>query len=123
MSATTSPVLVLDGPETAAALDPIEVLAAVREALVAISLDTVSAPARIAARTPTGLLGCMPAYVPGVGLAAELVSVFDVPGADGTRGRTPTSASWRSSTTPTGARSRSWRPDDSRESAPPRPQP
>ena len=50
-------------------------------ALVAISRGTVSAPPRIAARAPTGLLGCMPAHVPGLGLAAKLVSVFDAPGA------------------------------------------
>jgi ornithine cyclodeaminase/alanine dehydrogenase-like protein (mu-crystallin family) len=52
------------------------VLAAVADALVEVSRGTVSAPARIAAQTPTGLLGAMPAYVPGFGLAAKLVSVF-----------------------------------------------
>ena len=82
MSTARSSILVLDGLDTAAALDPIEVLAAVREALVAISRGTVSAPPRIAARAPAGLLGCMPAHVPGLGLAAKLVSVFDVPGPD-----------------------------------------
>jgi alanine dehydrogenase len=82
-----SPVLVLDGPETAAALDPAPVLAAVRAALVAISDGAVSAPPRIFARTPDGILGCMPAFVPGVGLAAKLVSIFDVPGSGGHRGR------------------------------------
>ena len=81
MSTTGSPVLVLDGADTAAALDLPELLAAVRMALVAISRGTVSAPPRIAARAPTGLLGCMPAHVPGLGLAAKLVSVFDAPGA------------------------------------------
>ena len=84
---SSSSVLVLDGAETAAALDPVEVLSAVRTALVAISDDAVSAPPRIFARTPAGILGCMPAFVPGVGLAAKLVSVFDAPGADGHRGR------------------------------------
>jgi alanine dehydrogenase len=73
-------ILILDGPDTAAALGPSEVLAAVREALIAISRSTVSAPPRIAARAPGGLLGCMPAYVPGLGLAAKLVSVFEAPG-------------------------------------------
>jgi ornithine cyclodeaminase/alanine dehydrogenase-like protein (mu-crystallin family) len=81
MSAVGSPVLVLDGAETAAALDLTEVLTAVRLALVAISRGTVSAPPRIAALAPTGLLGCMPAHVPGLGLAAKLVSVFEAPGA------------------------------------------
>ncbi len=84
---STSSVLVLDGTETGAALDPVEVMSAVRTALVAISDDAVSAPPRIFARTPAGILGCMPAYVPGVGLAAKLVSVFDAPGVDGHRGR------------------------------------
>ena len=111
MSAPTSPVLILDGADTAAASTRSAVLAAVREALVAISRDTVSAPPRIAARTPAGLLGCMPAYVPGVGLAAKLVSVFDVPGSR----RQPTAAARTSgwspcSTSTTAARSRSWRP-------------
>lgn len=71
-----SGVLVLDGEQTAAALEPHRVLPAVAEALIAVSRGTVSAPARIAAQTPAGLLGAMPAYVPGVGLAAKLVSVF-----------------------------------------------
>ena len=78
MTPPTSPVLILDAIDTTAAVDPLEVLAAVREALVEISRGTVSAPPRIAARAPDGLLGCMPAYVPGVGLAAKLVSVFEV---------------------------------------------
>lgn len=86
MTAPTSSVLILDGIDTAAAVDPIDVLGAVREALVAISADTVSAPPRIAARAPAGLLGCMPAYVPGLGLAAKLVSVFDVPTSSDTGG-------------------------------------
>ena len=82
MSTTRSSVLVLDGADTAAALDLTDVLAAVRLALVEISRGTVSAPPRIAARAPAGLLGCMPAHVPGLGLAAKLVSVFDAPGSD-----------------------------------------
>jgi alanine dehydrogenase len=80
MTRPASPVLILDGIDTTAAVDPLEVLAAVRGALVEISRGTVSAPPRIAARAPDGLLGCMPAYVPGVGLAAKLVSVFEVAG-------------------------------------------
>jgi len=80
MTPPTSPVLILDAIDTTAAVDPLEVLAAVREALAEISRGTVSAPPRIAARAPDGLLGCMPAYVPGVGLAAKLVSVFELAG-------------------------------------------
>ena len=71
--------IVLDRDQTAAALDPLRVLDGVRAALVAISRDEVSAPPRIAAFAPSGLLGAMPAYVPGVGLAAKLVSVFADP--------------------------------------------
>lgn len=71
--------LVLDASQTAAALDPVRVLDAVTAALVEISRDTVSAPPRVAAMTPTGLLGVMPGYVPGLGLAAKLVSVFADP--------------------------------------------
>ncbi|WP_030264576.1 ornithine cyclodeaminase family protein [Streptomyces sp. NRRL B-24484] len=78
-----SGVLVLDRAQTRAALDPVEVTAAVARALVAIARDEVSAPPRIAARTPTGLLGAMPGHVPGLGLAAKLVSVFADPAAPG----------------------------------------
>lgn len=75
--------LVLDKATTAAALDPQRVLDAVAVALVALSRGEVSAPPRIAALAPAGLLGAMPAYVPGVGLAAKLVSVFGDPGHPG----------------------------------------
>jgi len=75
-------ILVLDGEDTAAALAPAEVIDAVRQALVAVSRGTASAPPRIAARAPGGLLGCMPAHVPGLGLAAKLVSIFAAPGTD-----------------------------------------
>ncbi|WP_431676282.1 ornithine cyclodeaminase family protein [Kitasatospora sp. KL5] len=78
-----SGVLVLDRAQTRAALDPAEVTAAVARALVAVARDEVSVPPRIAARTPTGLLGAMPGHVPGLGLAAKLVSVFADPAAPG----------------------------------------
>ncbi len=45
-------------------------------ALIAVSDATASVPPRIAARSPEGLLAAMPGYVPGLGLAAKLVSVF-----------------------------------------------
>jgi ornithine cyclodeaminase/alanine dehydrogenase-like protein (mu-crystallin family) len=76
-------VLVLDRAQTLAALAPEAVMAATGSALVAIARDRVSAPARIAARTPAGLLGAMPAHVPGLGLAAKLVSVFPAAGPAG----------------------------------------
>lgn len=78
-----SGVLVLSRSETEAALEPERVLTAVATALVAISRDEVSAPARIAARAPAGILGTMPGYVPGLGLAAKMVSVFAAPGPPG----------------------------------------
>jgi ornithine cyclodeaminase/alanine dehydrogenase-like protein (mu-crystallin family) len=76
-------VLALDHAQTEAALEPLRVLAAVREALIAISRDIVSAPPRIAAEAPNGVLGAMPAYVPGLGLAAKLVSIFADPRVEG----------------------------------------
>ncbi|WP_377272815.1 ornithine cyclodeaminase family protein [Peterkaempfera sp. SMS 1(5)a] len=78
-----SSVLILDRSQTRAALDPARVLDAVTSALVAIARGEVSAPPRIAARAPAGLLGAMPAHVPGLGLAAKLVSVFAAPGRTG----------------------------------------
>jgi ornithine cyclodeaminase/alanine dehydrogenase-like protein (mu-crystallin family) len=76
-----SPALVLNRAQTRAALDPVKVMTAVTAALIAISRDEVSAPPRIAARSVEGLLGAMPAWVPGIGLAAKLVSVFPGHGA------------------------------------------
>jgi alanine dehydrogenase len=81
--ANVSTALVLDRAQTRAALDPIKMMTAVSAALIAISRDEVSAPPRIAARSTAGLLGAMPAWVPGIGLAAKLVSVFAIPGASG----------------------------------------
>jgi alanine dehydrogenase len=78
-----SRLLVLDRRQTAAALDPRRLLDAVSQALIAISRGEVSAPPRVAAQAPAGLLGAMPAHVPGVGLAAKLVSVFATPGQPG----------------------------------------
>ncbi|MDI1461616.1 NAD(P)-binding domain-containing protein [Catellatospora sp. KI3] len=76
-------VRILDRDQTRAGLDPLRVLDAVAAALVALSRGEVSAPPRIAAMAPAGLLGAMPAYVPGLGLAAKLVSVFAAPGQPG----------------------------------------
>ncbi|MBK3568539.1 hypothetical protein [Streptomyces sp. MBT62] len=50
---------------------PDAVLDAAGRALVSIARDEVSVPPRIAALTPTGLLGAMPGYGP----AAKLVTV------------------------------------------------
>ncbi|MFD0304935.1 ornithine cyclodeaminase family protein [Streptomyces sp. NPDC127119] len=74
-----SGVLVLDRARTRAALDPHRVMDAVAQALIAVSRGEASAPPRVAAHAPGGLLGVMPGYVPGLGLAAKLVSVFADP--------------------------------------------
>ncbi|WP_339127428.1 ornithine cyclodeaminase family protein [Streptomyces sp. f51] len=74
-----SEILFLDGARTRAALDPHRVLEALTTALIAVARDEVSVPPRIAAHTPHGLLGAMPGHVPGLGLAAKLVSVFADP--------------------------------------------
>lgn len=79
--------LLLDRVETHRALDPAELLPLVREALVQISSGEVDAPPRVAAQSPAGLLGAMPGYVPGMGLAAKLTSVFSVPGGGSSRHR------------------------------------
>ncbi len=58
-------------------LDRLDRLAeAVGRALVSLSERTVSVPPRIAAVTASGLLGAMPGYVAGGGLAAKLVTVY-----------------------------------------------
>jgi len=72
-------VLVLDRAQTGAALEPGRVGAAAARALTAIARGEVSSPPRIAARTPNGLLGAMPGHVPGLGLAAKLITVFADP--------------------------------------------
>ncbi|MER8182268.1 ornithine cyclodeaminase family protein [Kitasatospora sp. NPDC094015] len=71
--------LVLDRAQTRAALDPLRTTEAVARALVAIARGQVSVPPRIAALAPAGLLGAMPGHVPGLGLAAKLVTVFTDP--------------------------------------------
>ncbi|MCT4351770.1 NAD(P)-binding domain-containing protein [Streptomyces sp. Je 1-79] len=78
-----SGILFLDGTRTRAALDPHRVIDAASRALIAVSRSEASAPPRIAARAPGGLLGAMPGYVPGLGLAAKLVSVFADPAEPG----------------------------------------
>jgi len=70
---------VFDASRTRAALDPAALVAAVERALTEIARGTVSVPPRVAAMAPAGLLGAMPGYVPGLGMAAKLVSVFGDP--------------------------------------------
>ena len=69
--------IVLDRGEVAGLLDPDALVEAVATALVDLSAGRASVPQRIAAFTPTGLLGAMVAYVASLEvLAAKLVSVF-----------------------------------------------
>lgn len=75
---------VLDAAATRAALSDSAALAeALGRALVAIARGEASVPARVAAFAAHGLLGAMPGYVPGLGLAAKLVTVFDDPARPG----------------------------------------
>lgn len=53
-----------------------ELAGSVTEALISLSEGTSSVPSRVAAVSPYGLLGAMPGYVPGLGLASKLVSVY-----------------------------------------------
>ncbi len=69
-------VLVVSDAEVRRLLDVEELAVALEEALVALCAGEVSVPPRVAARTPAGLLGSMPGYLPGAGLAAKLVSVY-----------------------------------------------
>lgn len=68
--------LVLSEDEVRAVLPLDDLVESLEAALVALSEGKASVPARIAARTPAGLLAAMPGYVPGMGLAAKLVSVY-----------------------------------------------
>lgn len=71
---------VLDHEEMRAALADGEALTAmVARALIAVAAGRSSVPPRIAAFAEHGLLGAMPGYVPGVGLGAKLITVFDDP--------------------------------------------
>lgn len=71
---------VFDAAQTRAALSDAGALAqALTCALMAIARGQTSVPPRVAAFAQRGLLGAMPGFVPGLGLAAKLVSVFEDP--------------------------------------------
>jgi ornithine cyclodeaminase/alanine dehydrogenase-like protein (mu-crystallin family) len=77
-------ITVLGHDETRAALADREALTGmVARALIAVARGQASVPARIAAFAEHGLLGAMPGYVPGVGLGAKLITVFDDPARPG----------------------------------------
>jgi ornithine cyclodeaminase/alanine dehydrogenase-like protein (mu-crystallin family) len=69
---------VLDRQAVHGLLDPGELVAAVADAMVDLSVGRASLPPRIAARVPgAGLLATMPAYSPTLGvLAAKLLTVY-----------------------------------------------
>ncbi|HTV11590.1 MAG TPA: hypothetical protein VME20_06975 [Acidimicrobiales bacterium] len=69
--------LVFLSEEDVSRLLPLAELArSLSDALVALSEGKASVPARVAAQAPGGLLGAMPGYVPGLGLASKLVTIF-----------------------------------------------
>ncbi|WP_158092365.1 MULTISPECIES: ornithine cyclodeaminase family protein [Pseudonocardia] len=79
-----SDVLVLGADQTRSILARVDLSDACATALIELSRGGVSAPARGVALTPDGaMLGSMPGYVPGLGLAAKLVTMSPVPGRPG----------------------------------------
>ncbi len=68
--------LVLRAEDVTALLDVGELIDHLAVAFVELSANRASVPPRTAAFAPAGLLGAMPGHVPGMGLAAKLVSVF-----------------------------------------------
>jgi alanine dehydrogenase len=69
-------VLVLNEEAVRNLLSLDELAESLTEALVSLADDKASVPPRTAAFTPAGLLAAMPGYVPGLGLAAKLVSIY-----------------------------------------------
>jgi ornithine cyclodeaminase/alanine dehydrogenase-like protein (mu-crystallin family) len=57
-------------------LDPVALRTGLESAMAALSAGEADVPPRIGARAERGLLGAMPGYLQGVGLAAKLVSIF-----------------------------------------------
>lgn len=68
--------LILDHDQTRQAITFDALISGVRSALIATGRGEDSTPPRIAAFAPRGLLGAMPGYIPGMGLAAKLITVF-----------------------------------------------
>jgi ornithine cyclodeaminase/alanine dehydrogenase-like protein (mu-crystallin family) len=69
-------VLVLSEADVTRLLDLERLLDALAEALVGLSAGRATAPPRVATWAEGGGLGAMPVHLPGVALAAKLVSVF-----------------------------------------------
>ena len=68
--------LVLTRADVETLLDLDKLIDALAQAHAELSSGAVSLPPRIAAFSPQGLLGTMPAYAPSAGLGAKLVSLF-----------------------------------------------
>jgi len=68
--------LLIGAHEVRSVLDTHVLRRALADGYAALSEGRTDVPARIMARTPGGMLGAMPGYVEGIGLAAKLVSVF-----------------------------------------------
>jgi alanine dehydrogenase len=68
--------LFLDQADARELVDPDELVDALTAAFAALSGGLASAPPRIAARAPNGLVAAMPVHLPGAGLEVKLVSVF-----------------------------------------------
>lgn len=68
--------LLLDAQDLRRVLEPAALRTALAAGYVALSEGTADVPTRVMASAPNGLLGAMPGYVGGVGLAAKLVTVF-----------------------------------------------
>ena len=70
--------LVLNRADVEAVLDAGELISALADGFVDLSSGGASVPLRIAAFTPDGLLGAMPAYLPGPdALTIKLVTLFE----------------------------------------------
>lgn len=69
-------VLILNEAQVRDLLQPAELYAALEAALREVSAGRASVPPRVAAFAPGGLVAAMPGYLPGIGLAVKLVSVF-----------------------------------------------
>jgi len=78
-----SEILVLGREDVERLLEVDPLLDALEDAFRALSAGRTSVPARVAARTPDGLLGAMPGWVRGMGLASKLVTVFPANAAEG----------------------------------------
>lgn len=68
--------LLLTASDVRSLLDPVGVRSVLAAGYAALSDGHANVPTRVMAQAPTGLLGAMPGFVAGVGLAAKLVSVF-----------------------------------------------